>query len=108
MTAYRLGAWAAVAVTAIGLAYVGALIAGFMQVGFDAPISDPVLAIMEVLTLFSAFAVVIVMAVVHHHAAPERKIFGVIALAFTVVFTGITSTVHFVGLTASRQLERIP
>jgi hypothetical protein len=104
MAAYRLGTWAAGGVAAIGLAYVAVLVAGFMQVGFDAPIGDPVLAVMEALTLFSALALVIAMAAVHHHAAPERKIFGVLALAFTAIFAGITSTVHFVELTASRQL----
>ena len=44
------------------------------------------------------------MSVVHHHAAPERQISGVLALALSVIFAGITSTVHFVELTASRQL----
>jgi hypothetical protein len=104
MATYRLGTWAAGAVAGIGLAYIAALIAGFMQVGFDRPIGDPVLAVMECLTLLSALAVVIATAAIHHHAAAERKIFGVLALVFTVVFAGITSTVHFVELTASRQL----
>jgi hypothetical protein len=74
MSAYRLGTWAAGAVAAIGHAYITVLIAGFVQVGFDAPIGDPVLAAMEILTLFSAPAVLITMASVHHHAAPEHKI----------------------------------
>ena len=104
VSAYRLGTWAAGAVAAIGLAYIAALVAGFVQVGFDAPIGDPVLAIMEILTLFSALAVLISMASVHHHADPERKIFGMLALILTAVFAGITSTVHFVQLTAFRQM----
>jgi hypothetical protein len=58
----RLGSWAAGAVAVIGLAYVAALIVGFGQVGFDAPIGDPILAILESLTLLSALAVVIAMA----------------------------------------------
>ena len=101
---YRLGAWAAGGVAVIGLAYVAALVVGFMQVGFDAPIGDPVLAVMEGLTLLSSLGVLVAMAAIHQHAAPERKIFGVLALSFTVMFAGITSTVHFVALTASRQL----
>ena len=104
MSAGRLGALAALAVFVIGLAYLAALIAGFLQVGFDAPIGDPVLAVMEGLTLLSAAALLMAMAAIHHHAAPGRKIFAVVALAFTAIFAGITSTVHFVGLTASRQL----
>ncbi|MCW5982044.1 MAG: hypothetical protein KIT09_28420 [Bryobacteraceae bacterium] len=104
MFAYKLGSWAAGAAVAIGLAYIATLIAGFAQVGFAAPIGDPVLALMEILTLLSAPAIVVAIAVVHHHAASERKIFGALALAFTVIFAGITSAVHFVQLTASRQL----
>jgi hypothetical protein len=88
----------------IGVLYIGTLAAGFLVVGFDEPIGDPVLAIMEVLTLLSAPAMVIAIAVVHQHASPARKVYGVIALAFTIIFAGITSTVHFVQLTASRQL----
>lgn len=104
MSAYRLGTWAAGSVVAIGLTYIAALITGFVQVGFDEPIGDPVLAVMEILTLFSALAVLISMASVHHHADPERKIFGTLAITFTAVFVGITSTVHFVELTAARQM----
>jgi hypothetical protein len=106
MTAYRLGSWAAGAVGVIGIAYAAALIAGFLHVGFDAPIGDPVLAIMEALTLLSALALLITVAVIHHHAGAEQKIFGVLALACTVIFAGITSIVHFVELTAGRQMGR--
>jgi hypothetical protein len=103
-SAFTLGTWAAGAVAAIGVAYIGTLVAGFVQVGFEEPIVDPVLAVMEVLTLLVAPPMVVAMAVVHQQASPDRKIFGSIALAFTVAFAGITSVVHFVELTASRQL----
>jgi hypothetical protein len=49
----------------IGLLYIGALTAGFLGVGFDNPTGDSALAIMEVLTLLSAPAMVIAIAVVH-------------------------------------------
>jgi hypothetical protein len=104
MSAYRLGALAAGGVAAIGLAYVVALAVGFARFGLDEPIADPVLAVMEALTLLSAPLLVIAIAVIHHHAPFERRIFGLVALAFTTLFAGITSTVHFVELTATRQL----
>ncbi len=101
---YRLGAWSAGCVVVIGVLYAVTLAVGFLQVGFDDPIVDPVLAIMEVLTLLSASALVVTMASVHWYAADERKVYAVIALAFTVAFAGVTSVVHFVELTAVRQL----
>lgn len=104
VNSYKLGFWAAATVVVIGLVYVAVLIVGFTQVGFDKPIVDPILAVMEVLTLFSALAILITIAAVYHNAPPDRKIFGLIALSFTIIFTGITSTVHFLELTASRQM----
>lgn len=104
MSAFRLGGWAAGSFAAIGAAYVVTLGFAVARFGLHEPIGDPQLAIMEVLTLLSAPALLIVMAAVHEYASADRRIFGVVALAFTVVFTGITSTVHFVELTASRQL----
>ena len=70
---YKLGSYAAGTVTAIGIAYFVALVVGFLQVGFDAPIADPVLVIMEVLTILSALALLVTMAVVHQQAAPDEK-----------------------------------
>jgi hypothetical protein len=104
VNSYKLGFWAAATVVVIGLIYIVVLIIGFYQVGFDKPIADPILAVMEVLTVFSALAILIAIASVYHYALPERKIFGLIALIFAAIFTGITSTVHLLELTASRQL----
>ena len=59
---------------------------------------------MEVLTLLSAPPMVVLMATIHDYASVNRKIYGVIALAFTILFTGMTSAVHFVELTVGRQL----
>jgi hypothetical protein len=69
------------------------------------PITDPVLAIMEVLTLLSAPAIVTLMAAVHERAMPERKVYGLIALAFGTLCAGTTSAIHFIELTAVRQME---
>lgn len=103
MTPFRWGSWAAGGVSAIGAGYIVALAFGFARSGLDRPIVDPVLAVMEVLTLLSAPPMVVAMAAVHSYASADRKFFGVLALAFTVLFAGTTSAVHFVELTASRQ-----
>ncbi len=103
MTPNRLGRWAAGSVAVIGVAYAVVLAVGVGRFGLARPITDPVLAVMEVLTLLSAPALVVAMAAVREEAAPERRLFGTVALAFTVLFAGITSVVHFVELTAVRQ-----
>jgi hypothetical protein len=104
MSGHRLGRWSGVAVFLVGLAYLVALAVGFAVHGLAEPIVDPILAIMEALTLLSAPLLVVLMAAVHDYASAERKIYGVIALAFTILCAGATSAVHFVELTARRQM----
>jgi hypothetical protein len=104
MSGNRLGSWSAVAVFIIGIAYLVTLAIGFAVHGLAAPIVDPILAVMEVLTLMSAPLMVVMMAAVHDYAPVNRKIYAVIALAFTILFAGTTSVVHFVELTAGLQL----
>ncbi len=48
---------------------------------------------------------VISMVVVHAYAFPEVKAYSFTALAFMILLAGITSSVHFVILTVSRQIE---
>jgi hypothetical protein len=88
----------------IGVAYFVTLAIGFSVHGLAEPIVDPILAIMEVLTLMSALPMVVIMAAIHGYASVNRKIYGLIALAFTILFAGTTSAVHFVELTALRQV----
>lgn len=102
--ANRLGFWSAVTLAGIGVAYAITLAAGFARHGLNEPITDPVLAIMEVLTLLSAPTIVMLVAAIHHDAPPGLRIHGTLALAFATLFAGITSAVHFVELTAARQL----
>lgn len=99
----RLGYWSAVAMILIGIAYIVALAAGFAVHGLDEPIADPVLAVMELLTLLSAVPLVVLMAAVLARAAPGRKTHAVVALAFMTIFAGLTASVHFTALTAGRQ-----
>jgi hypothetical protein len=99
----RLGVWSATTLCVIGVAYLVTLAAGFASAGFARPIVDPVLAVMEILTLLSAPVLVVLMAAVHWYAAPQYKIHGLVAFAFMVLMAGLTSSVHFVELTAVRQ-----
>ena len=46
------------------------------------------------------------MAAIHRRASDERKTMGLLAFAFMILMTGTTSAVHFVNLTAKRQLGR--
>ncbi len=103
MTSTSLGAWAAGSVAAIGAAYVVVLAAGVARVGLTRPITDPILAIMEGLTLLSAPALLVAIAAIREQAPPDRTVLGTVALAFTVIFAGLTSAVHFIALTAGRQ-----
>lgn len=93
-------------VAGVGAAYLVALGIGITSVGSSRPIGDPVLALMEVLTLCSALPLVGLMAALHLDAPPARRPLSLLALVFTSLFAGITSLVHFVGLTAERQLGR--
>ena len=99
----RLGSWAATVVALIGVAYVVVLGIGIARFGLERPITDPVLAVMEVLTLLSAPALLIALAAVREGAAPDRRLWGTVSLGFAIIFAGLTSTVHFIELTAVRQ-----
>jgi hypothetical protein len=100
----RLGMLSALARFLLGVAYALSLAVGLVAAGLAEPIVDPVLAVMEILTLLSAPLIVIMMAAVHVYAPPEYKIQRAVALAFAILVAGLTSAVHFVGLTALRQL----
>lgn len=99
----RLGLWSASALCVIGVAYLVTLAVGFASAGFAKPIVDPILAVMEILTLLSAPVLVVLMAGVHAYAAPQDKVHSLVAFAFMVLMAGLTTSVHFVELTAVRQ-----
>ncbi len=99
----RFGMWSAYAMFLLGIVYAVTVAIGMGASGLDKPIVDPVLALMEVLTLLSAPILVCVMAAVHATASSDDKVYSSTALAFMVLVAGLTSAVHFVGLTALRQ-----
>jgi len=71
------------------------------------PISDPYFSIMELLILLIAPFLVICMTVVYLHSKPKDKVFSLIALVFMIILAVITSSVHFIILTVSRQIEAV-
>lgn len=89
---------------AIGAGYAVSLAVGFARHGLREPIGDPVLAVMEALTLLSAVPIVTLMAAIVDRAARDRRVFGTIALVFGALCAGTTAAVHFMELTAARQL----
>lgn len=102
-TIVKTGFLAASGLVIIGIVYGVVLAFGIAQAGFDRPIFDPVLWIMEMLTALSALLIVILLAAICACAEPDRRVFGMIALSFGIVFAGLTTAVHFVALTAGRQ-----
>ena len=98
------GRWSSFAVFLVGVAYIVALVIGFTTRGLSAPIVDPLLAIMEMLTLIAAPLMLVMMAAIHGRASDDRKTVSAVAFAFMILTTGMTSVVHFVELTAMRQL----
>lgn len=99
----RLGRLSALGLFGIGLAYAVTVAVGMAITGLADPIPDPTLAVMEALTLASAPLLVIVMCAIHSSAPATHKAHSLIALSFMIMTAGLTSAVHFVGLTALRQ-----
>jgi hypothetical protein len=91
-------------VFAIGLAYLVTLSFGIARAGLSRPIVDPILAVMEVLTIVSACLLVVVMAALHSCRPVDRQIYSRLALVFMALMAGLTMSVHFVELTALRQM----
>ena len=99
----RAAAWA---VFCLGIVYAVTTILGFRSLKSpDDAICDPFFSVMELLIIFIAPFMVVSMVAVHAYAPPDAKIYSLTALIFTILMAGITSSVHFVILTMSRQLE---
>ena len=97
--------WSASAVVALGVLYLVALASGVFTVGLVKPIGDPILAIMEVITVLSAVAITTMVAALAVHAPPSRRIYGTLAVTFTGLFAGTTTVVHVIALSAARELD---
>ncbi len=100
--ALRRGMWLAWALVALYAAYIGALFAGGVLRGVP---TDPSLAIAEVLTIVGAVLQVFFVAVIHECAPRRRRTMTLVALGWMFVLAGLTLCVHFVMLTAGRQID---
>jgi hypothetical protein len=99
----RLGFLASSGLVVVGVTYAGVVGLGIAEAGLSDPIVDPILAVMETITLVAALLIVVLMSAVYGYASEDRKTLGLIALSFAVVMAGLTSGVHFIALTAGRQ-----
>lgn len=90
----------------VGVAYVIVLAIGMARHGLSEPIGDPILAIMELLTILSALPVLALFVAVHASCAPDRKHLATLALVFAAMFCCATMGVHVVELTAGRAMAR--
>ncbi|KAB2933857.1 MAG: hypothetical protein F9K24_05150 [Leptonema illini] len=81
----RIGFLSSLSLSLVGVAYIVVVAIGITEAGFHDPIVDPILAVMETLTLLSAPLVVAVMTAIYETAEPDRRILGLLA----VIFAGI-------------------
>ena len=101
-----IGRISAFAVFFIGVAYGVTLVLGFLSLKLPQdPIGDPYLSILEILIVIMAPLMVVSMVAVHAYAVAEVKAYSLTALVFMILLAGLTSSVHFVILTVSRQIE---
>ncbi|PEN13187.1 hypothetical protein CRI94_11120 [Longibacter salinarum] len=105
-TARRLGIASAVSVVVLQLAYAVTLVLGFLSLESpEQPIGEPMFTVLEVLILAMMPAMVALMVVVHAWAPPRAKTMSLTSVVFMAILAGVTSSVHFVILTLSRQPE---
>ena len=68
------------------------------------PISDPFFSLMEILIILIMPFMVMDTLVIYAYASPEKKAVSLAAIAWMVIATAITTSLHFVILTVSRPL----
>lgn len=88
--ANRIGHFSSIGLCVVSVAYVIVVAFGIVQVGFDDPIVDSTLAVMEALTLLAAPFLVAVMAAIYETASRDRKVFGLMALVFAGIMAGLS------------------
>ena len=92
----------------LSVAYAIPLTAGLLSLPSpDAPIGDPWFPMMEILIIVTMPLMVGLMAAVHAWAAPQNKVYSLLALVFMSLLTVITCSVHFVILTVTHQTDYV-
>lgn len=104
MNPAALGARAANAVVLVGITYVAVLGLGMLRHGLSEPITDPVLAVMELLTIASAVPTLLLFVALRATVAADRRGVATWALGFAALFALATVGVHLFELTAGRRM----
>lgn len=104
MSPSQLGRRSSQLILAVGLAYAGVLAVGMAHHGLSEPITDPILAVMEVLTIVSALPILALFVAIHAASSPNGRLPAVLGLLFAAMFACATIGVHVVELTAGRAL----
>lgn len=99
-----LGARAATAVVAVGVAYAAVLALGMWRHGLSEPIGDPILAVMELLTIASAVPILLLFVALHDVAAPATRRPAIVSVVAATLFALTTTGVHAFELTAGRAM----
>jgi hypothetical protein len=99
----KLGLFSSSGLLIVGITYAVVVALGIAQAGLTEPIVDPVLAIMEAITLVAGLLIVVLLAAIYGIADRDRRLLALIALSFGVIMAALTSAVHFTALTAGRQ-----
>ena len=101
-----LGAWSALTLFLIEVAYVVVFVVGFASVrNTSDPLPDPYLAIAEILILVMAPIMVCLMLAIHECAPKQAKPFTQVALGWMLAAAAFTTVVHFVQLTVARHIK---
>ena len=105
-TARSLGIFSAAATVILLVAYAVTLTVGLLALKSpEQPIGEPMFTILEVLIISMMPAMVTLMVAVHAWAPMHVKTLSLLSVIFMGLLAGLTSTVHFVILTLSRQPE---
>ena len=104
-TARQLGICSCLSVVFLAVGYAIILAVGLLALTTpQQPIGDPLFAILELLIMFIAPSMVVVMVAVHAWAPMETKPYSLVALVFISLCVGITLSIHFVILTVGHQI----
>jgi hypothetical protein len=99
----RLGFWSSVIVTVLGVVYLVTIIYHFATLGFSVPPTQSIQTVGGLVTILSAPAILVIIAVIAHLAPKEKRILGMVGLSFAILFVAMVSINRFVQLTVIRQ-----
>ena len=105
--ARRLGMASSIAILIVGILYVAVITVWLIiEATPREPIGDPYLAVMEVLTMVSALALLGLVVAIWCFADTAHRPAALTAFAIGTLAAALTMAIHFVQLTAIRQLWR--